>query len=169
MVAKYECPDRGSSVITSLPELLGVDHQVWAFIEVVEALDLSFLYERRPAVGGKGRPGYDPTMMLTLLLFGLVDAKRSSRVLEAACREDLRYMAICGLRIRPDHATIARFRRSVDDIAGDDLDDYSLDIKVDDGQGGTDTATVPFNTPLFTVYPVHNRQNFKFVDKNKMK
>ncbi len=34
---------------------------------------------------------------------------------------------------------------------------------------GTDTATVPFNTPLFTVYPVHNRQNFKFVDKNKMK
>jgi len=34
---------------------------------------------------------------------------------------------------------------------------------------GTDSATVPFNTPLFTVYPVHNRQNFKFVDKNKMK
>ncbi|MCH6579774.1 MAG: hypothetical protein IH802_05365 [Nitrospinae bacterium] len=34
---------------------------------------------------------------------------------------------------------------------------------------GTDTATVPYNTPLFTVYPVHNRQNFKFVDKNKMK
>ena len=34
---------------------------------------------------------------------------------------------------------------------------------------GTDTATVPYNTPLFTVYPVHNRQNFKFVDKNKIK
>ncbi len=34
---------------------------------------------------------------------------------------------------------------------------------------GTDTAEVPYNTPLFTVYPVHNRQNFKFVDKNKMK
>ncbi len=34
---------------------------------------------------------------------------------------------------------------------------------------GTDTATVPYNTPLFTVYPVLNRQNFKFVDKNKMK
>jgi hypothetical protein len=33
----------------------------------------------------------------------------------------------------------------------------------------TDTATVPYNTPLFTVYPVHNRQNFKFVDKYKMK
>ncbi len=34
---------------------------------------------------------------------------------------------------------------------------------------GTETATVPHNTPLFTVYPVHTRQNFKFVDKNKMK
>ena len=32
----------------------------------------------------------------------------------------------------------------------------------------TDTAVVPYNTPLFTVYPVHNRQNFKFVDKYKM-
>jgi len=119
MVARYECPDCGASVITSLPELLGSDHRVWAFIEIVEALDLSVLYERRPAVGGKGRPGYDPTMMLTLLLFGLLDAKRSSRELEAACRQDLRYMAICGWRIRPDHATIARFRRSVDDVAGD--------------------------------------------------
>jgi hypothetical protein len=28
---------------------------------------------------------------------------------------------------------------------------------------------VPYNTPLFTVYPVHNRSNFKFVDKYKMK
>jgi len=118
MVAKYEFPDRGSSFITSLSELLGVDHRVWAFIEIVEALDLSVLYERRPVVGGKGRPGFDPTMMLTLLLFGLLDAKRSSRELEAACCQDLRYMAICGMRIRPDHATIARFRRSVDDIAG---------------------------------------------------
>jgi len=34
---------------------------------------------------------------------------------------------------------------------------------------GTDTAVVPYNTPLFTVYPLHNRQNFKFVDKYKMK
>jgi hypothetical protein len=34
---------------------------------------------------------------------------------------------------------------------------------------GRDSATVPYNTPLFTVYPVHNRQNFKFVDKYKMK
>ena len=34
---------------------------------------------------------------------------------------------------------------------------------------GTETATVPYNTPLFTVYPTLNRSNFKFVDKNKMK
>ncbi len=34
---------------------------------------------------------------------------------------------------------------------------------------GTDTAVVPYNTPLFTVYPVHARPNFKFMDRNKMK
>jgi len=34
---------------------------------------------------------------------------------------------------------------------------------------GTESATVPYNTPLFTVYPTLNRSNFKFIDKNKMK
>ncbi len=34
---------------------------------------------------------------------------------------------------------------------------------------GNETAMVPYNTPLFTVYPTLNRQNFKFVDKNKLK
>jgi hypothetical protein len=43
MVAEYESPDRGSSLITSLPELLGSDHQVWGFIGIVESLDLSVL------------------------------------------------------------------------------------------------------------------------------
>ena len=34
---------------------------------------------------------------------------------------------------------------------------------------GTETAVVPYNTPLFTIYPVHNRQKYKFADKYKMK
>lgn len=33
---------------------------------------------------------------------------------------------------------------------------------------GVDTAVVPYNTPLFTVYPVLNAQNYKFVDRNKL-
>ena len=33
---------------------------------------------------------------------------------------------------------------------------------------GNDTAVVPYNTPLFTVYPVLNQQNYKFVDRQKL-
>jgi len=33
---------------------------------------------------------------------------------------------------------------------------------------GRDTAVVPYNTPLFTVYPVLNQQNYKFVDRQKL-
>jgi len=33
---------------------------------------------------------------------------------------------------------------------------------------GVDTAFVPYNTPLFSVFPVLNRQNCKIVDRNKI-
>lgn len=33
---------------------------------------------------------------------------------------------------------------------------------------GTDTAFVPYNTPIFTVYPVLNRQCYKFEDRNQV-
>ena len=115
MVSRYEFPGRDQWFVTSYRELLGDDDAVWTMIEVVEGLDLSVVYDRYGPASGAGRPAFDPTMMMTLLLFGYLEGKRSSRELEAACRRDLAYQAICG-GIRPDHATIARFRVLVDDV-----------------------------------------------------
>ena len=33
---------------------------------------------------------------------------------------------------------------------------------------GTDTAVVPYNTPIFSVLPVINRQHYTFEDKNAL-
>jgi len=33
---------------------------------------------------------------------------------------------------------------------------------------GVDTAIVPFNTPIFSVYPVLNWQGFRFEDARKL-
>ena len=118
MASGFVVPDRDQSFFqaTSYRELLAGDELVWTVIEVVEGLDLSEVYERYGAdVGQGGRPAFDPAMMLTLLVFGYCEGKRSARELEAACRRDVAYQAICG-GMCPDHSTIARFRVLIDDV-----------------------------------------------------
>jgi hypothetical protein len=57
-------------------------------------------------------------MLLALLIWGYCEGKLSSRQLEQAARRDWAYRAICGGLV-PDHATIARFRQSLDDVIAD--------------------------------------------------
>lgn len=117
MASRFQVPDRDQVFMTavSFREVLGEDHLVWTVIEVVDGLDMSEAYARYegdPTVGG--RPALDPRMLLSLLVFGYREGKRSSRELEEACRRDWAYRAICG-DVVPDHATIARFRQRHED------------------------------------------------------
>ena len=57
-----------------------------------------------------GGVGYDPRMLLGVLLFAISDGERSSRRIEKRCRFDARYRLVAG-GLDPDHNTIARFRR----------------------------------------------------------
>ena len=105
--------DQQFLLATSHRELLDDPSSVvWTIIDVVDRLDMSEVY-RRYRLGG--RPPFDPRMMLALLVFGYSEGRLSSRALEAACRRDLAYRAICG-GLQPDHATIARFRVRLDDL-----------------------------------------------------
>ncbi len=118
MASRFLVPDREQTFLeaVSYRDVLGDDHPVWTVIDVVEGLDLSFVYDRYEAdtsVGG--RRAFDPAMLLALLVFGYSEGKRSSRQLEDACRRDWAYRAICG-EATPDHATIARFRAGLDDV-----------------------------------------------------
>jgi transposase len=61
-------------------------------------------------VGGVGRPGYDPDMLVTLLIWAWLQGVRSSRRIERACADVVPYRLICA-GDGPDHATIARFRQ----------------------------------------------------------
>ncbi len=55
-----------------------------------------------------GRPGYDPRILLKVVLLGYARGLLSSRKLEAACRENIIFLALCCGQ-RPDHSTIAQF------------------------------------------------------------
>jgi len=85
------------------------DHVARFVVETVETMDLSMIeahYDRE-----QGRRGYAPKMMVSLLIYGMIQGKLSSRKLEAATYEHVPMQYICA-GAHPDHDTIARFRRT---------------------------------------------------------
>jgi transposase len=92
----------------SMREWLAPSDPVWLVIGAVEGLDTSRLHTVR-SVGGAGRAGYDPDMLLTLLIWAWAQGVRSSRVIERLCARDVAYRVICA-GDAPDHVTISRFR-----------------------------------------------------------
>lgn len=58
----------------------------------------------------RGMPPYHPRLMLKVLLYGYATGVRSSRRIEARLGADIDFMFLAG-QARPDHKTIAEFRR----------------------------------------------------------
>ena len=91
----------------SLLEWVSADHLVWTILDSVAELDLTAFYAAY-RWDGRGRPAYDPQMMVALRV--LVRAgSRSSRGIERSCLEDIAFRVIAANRV-PDHSTIAEFR-----------------------------------------------------------
>jgi transposase len=88
---------------------LPAGHLVWFVISVVEKLDIS-AFEARSRRGGVGRAGYDPRMLLTVLIYAYAMGQRSSRQIERLCHTDVAFRVACA-QDAPDHTTIARFRQ----------------------------------------------------------
>ena len=92
----------------SLREWVPEGHLVWTVLDAVGELDLSAIYADYRD-DGRGRPAYEPSMMVALLLYAYARGNRSSRGIERACVEDVAYRVVTG-NLAPDHSTIAEFR-----------------------------------------------------------
>lgn len=92
----------------SMADWLGEDHLVWFVLDVVGQLDTS-RFHARSRRGGVGRQGYDPDMLLGLLIYAYAVGERSSRRIERLCADHVAFRVACGSDV-PDHTTIARFR-----------------------------------------------------------
>lgn len=87
-----------------LPE----SHLVWFVIETVDQLDTSGFHERS-VLGGVGRAGFDPGMLVMLLVYGYARGVRSARQIARLCEVDVAFRVICA-QDAPEHSTISRFR-----------------------------------------------------------
>src|ERR1700677_1816263 len=67
--------------------------------------------------GCEARGGYDPDMLVTLLIWAYANGVTSSRRIERLCGQDVAFRVICA-GDAPDHVTVARFRQQFADAAG---------------------------------------------------
>src|SRR3990170_4695976 len=101
----------------SLREWLPEGHFAWFVLAAVEEMDLSAFFASY-RLDGHGRAAPDPAMMVALLLYAYALGRRSSRVIERACVEDVAFRVIAANQV-PDHCTIARFRQRHEDAIAD--------------------------------------------------
>lgn len=109
-MAKYKSYDYAQTLLVavSLDDQLQpgtLEHTVHYVVE--QRLDLSGFDQER-SNDDTGRPGYDPRVLLKVVLLGYARGMLSSRKLEAACKQNIIFMALCCGQ-RPDHSTIAEF------------------------------------------------------------
>ncbi len=94
----------------SLDEFIADDNGVRVVDAFVDELDLASLGFDGARPAETGRPGYHPTVLLKIYIYGYLNRVQSSRRLERECQRNVELMWLTG-RLSPDFKTIADFRR----------------------------------------------------------
>jgi transposase len=99
--------EQGFLLPPDVRDWLAPDHLVWFVIDAVRDMDLRAFYAAYRA-DGHGAAAYEPSVMVTVILFAFATGVRSSRAIERHCREHVAFRVITG-NLVPDHVTVARF------------------------------------------------------------
>ena len=102
-------PDQLLLLPPDLREWLPEGHVAYFILDLLGELDLSEIYASYDGSKG-GRPGFDPRLMVGLLLYAYCQGVASSRKIEKATYESVPFRVLAANQ-HPDHDTIAEFRR----------------------------------------------------------
>lgn len=119
MVGFIEGRDRTQSVLfpEHLDDWIHEDSMVRVIDVFVDGLDLMKMGFARAQPAATGRPGYRPTTLLKIYVYGYLNRVQSSRRLEAEAQRNIELIWLTG-RLAPDFKTIADFRRDNGDAIG---------------------------------------------------
>ena len=102
--------EQGTLFPERLDDYIGEDNPVRVVDVFVDELDLGVLGFDRVEPCATGRPGYHPSVLLKLYVYGYLNRVQSSRRLEREAGRNVEVMWLTG-RLAPDHKTIADFRK----------------------------------------------------------
>ncbi len=104
--------DRGQGTLfpERLEDWIDEDNPVRVIDVFVDELDLNGLGFERATPEATGRPGYHPSVLLKLYIYGYLNRVQSSRRLEREAGRNVEVMWLT-TRLAPDHKTIADFRK----------------------------------------------------------
>ena len=107
-----EGQDRSQSTLfpESLEEYIDEDNAVRVVDAYVDELDLFGMGFERVNPKATGRPGYHPSILLKLYIYGYLNRIQSSRRLEREAGRNVELMWLTG-KLAPDFKTIADFRK----------------------------------------------------------
>lgn len=94
----------------AIDDYIGDDSSVRVIDEYIEQLDIIDLGFKKAVCPTKGRPPYDPKVMLKLYIYGYLNRIRSSRRLEQEASRNIEVIWLLK-KLKPDFKTIADFRR----------------------------------------------------------
>ena len=109
MAYRYANRNQLQLLPSSIEDYIPPDDPVRAYDAFVEALDLEKLGLNLDP-HQVGNPQYHPKVMLKLVVYGYAYGIRSSRKLERAIHHNLSFIWLTS-GLKPDHKTIAEFRR----------------------------------------------------------
>jgi len=95
----------------SLEDYIADDNPVRVIDAFVDGLDLKRLGFEGAQPSETGRPGYEPTVMLKIYVYGYMNRLTTTRVLEQETHRNVDLIWLTG-RLMPDHKTIGEFRRN---------------------------------------------------------
>src|SRR5580692_11076330 len=120
-MAKRYRPVRRDQPLLFPPDMrdwLAQDHPVWLVITAIEDhMDTSAFHAARNT-GGAGTAGYDPDMLVTVLVWAYAHQVTSSRRIGQLCVTDVAFRVICGGNT-PRHVTISQFRAAFPEAIGE--------------------------------------------------
>lgn len=102
-------PDQQYLFPQDMKQWLPEDDLVYFIMDVVKELDLSEIY-RPYEFERRGQPPYNPTMMVTLLIYAYAIGLPSSRKTEQATYHSIPFRVLTANQ-HPDHDTISTFRK----------------------------------------------------------
>jgi transposase len=103
----------------NLEMLIPEDESVRLLSQILEGFNYTKLYKAYSSEGRK--PAVDPKTMFKVLTYAYSNNTYSSRKIETACKRDINFMWLLQGEKKPDHSTIARFRKYYLPLAIDDL------------------------------------------------